>query len=211
MAAPISEGSHTIFLFWSFWLAGYQPVAKSVSPRAFRLMLFWRLLGTHSGQFVHVKVAVKAPREFLQDPGRMNVLVALGALRNVAVFVMVALCAKYLGVFARGCLPLGVDLGMTGTAGSCRLICLVSDHLRFVDRVTYFAGCVFLALIMRLVAHGTRGFETVRGVAFRAPKQGMLAWKFHKVSLWLGMAGRAGVGEPAGHGDLARRVRVGVA
>lgn len=48
-------------------------------------------------------------------------------------------------------------------------------------------------------------------MALGAPKQGMFAWKLHKVCLWLGMAGRAGVGEPVGHGYLAWGMRVCVA
>src|ERR1035437_10008873 len=107
-------------------------------------MLFCtHLFGAHSGQFVHVEVAAKALREFRQDPCRMNLLVALGALWNVAVFIMVALCAKYLGMLARGRLPLSVDLGVAGTTGHCRLICRESDLLRFMHGVTFGAGCVF--------------------------------------------------------------------
>jgi hypothetical protein len=39
----------------------------------------------------------------------------------------------------------------------------------------------------------------------------MFAWKLHKVRFWLGMAGRTGIEEPIGHGDLAWGVRVSVA
>lgn len=117
----------------------------------------YSLLGfcTHSGQFVHVEVAFKAFREFCHDPSRVNLFVALGTTWNVAVFIMVALCAKDLGMLARGRLPLGVDLGVAGTTGPCRLIFRVSDLLRFMHRVTFGTGRVFLALIVRLVAHGT--------------------------------------------------------
>ena len=90
------------------------------------------LFRTHPGQFVHVDVAAEAFREFRHDPRRMDLLMALGALGNVAMFIMVALGAEHLGMLARGRLPLGVDLGVAGTTANCRFICRVSDLLRFM-------------------------------------------------------------------------------
>jgi hypothetical protein len=156
-------------------------------------------------------MAAEAFRELLQDACRVRSLVALGALRDVAVLVVVALRAVHVFVTARGLGPFCVDLGVAGPAGCRVLFRAVGHHLRLVDRVAGGAGAVCLALVVRLVALRAGGLEAVRGVAACAAEQGVLARELLELRSRCRMAGGAGVGEPLGHADFTRGVRVGVA
>lgn len=120
-------------------------------------------------------MAGEAARKFIVEQLIVRLAMAVGALRHIAVLVLVTGDAREGPVFGGALRQCVQYLGMTGTAGGRRHIFAERDLPRLVNRMTLEAGLQCQPLGMRFVAGKAGRLETVRCVARHAGNLRVLA------------------------------------